>query len=59
MKLSELIKQLQEIEKKKGGDILCLRSAIRWLDLEYRNFEVELKPIEEIKQYVAGFIAIE
>lgn len=59
MKLSELIKQLQEIENKKGGDIPCLVSAIRWLDFEYKNFELEHTPIKEINQYVAGLIVIE
>jgi hypothetical protein len=39
MKLSELIKQLQEIEKESGGDIECYASRLISTD-EYQTLEI-------------------
>jgi hypothetical protein len=54
MKLSELIKQLQEIEKEHGGDLEAKRIEF------YNEMQYDYYDVEKIELYKAAkFIAIE
>lgn len=51
MKLSELIKQLQEIERKKGGDCQCHVNSIKHND-KTNQPELIAMPVDKLKSFL-------